>query len=59
METNWKTLAIRLYMARYGRRCVVCSKPVTPEEATLTEENGEIYLFHQRCKDNEGSDRNT
>jgi hypothetical protein len=50
---NWKQFAIQLYVQLYGRRCVICSKPVEIKEAHIEIRNKEHYLMHAACKDSE------
>lgn len=53
---NWKELAIQLYMRLYGKRCVLCSKPVEVKDAHIEIRDNEQYLMHEACKEKEGSE---
>lgn len=46
-ETNWRALAVDLYFAQHGRRCVACSKAVKPHDAKIVTRDGVHYLFHE------------
>jgi hypothetical protein len=50
---SWKKLALEFYFKLYGRRCIICSKPVDVKEAHLEVRDKEYYLMHKACKDSE------
>ena len=49
-QMEWKGIALRMYFKLYGRRCVICSKPVNPEDAHLELRDTELHLMHEQCK---------
>ena len=46
---SWKKLALEFYFKLYGRRCIICSKPVEVKVAHLEHRENEYYLMHQKC----------
>lgn len=46
-KEDWKALAIDLYFAQHGRRCVACSKAVKSDNAKIVTRDGVHYLFHE------------
>jgi hypothetical protein len=46
---KWKKMALELYFHVHGRRCVLCSKPVTTPEAHIEIREKEYHLMHKLC----------
>jgi hypothetical protein len=46
---SWKKLALEFYFKLYGRRCIICSKPVDVKESHLEVRDNEYYLMHKAC----------
>jgi hypothetical protein len=51
--TDWREVAVSLYFQNHGNRCLVCSKPVSREDARLwnmSDTGDEVFLTHRGCE---------